>query len=84
MKKPDYIGQFICINNSGLEQYLTLYKEYEGYAGLTEDALKVITDNVTITVSKEHPEYLWHLSSVDLSRFATREEWREQQLNKLL
>jgi hypothetical protein len=65
-----------CINNRGLEKYLTINKKYENiedFVEIDEDFnwYRIINDkNISGTYDK--------------SRFVTVDKWREIQLNKLL
>jgi hypothetical protein len=61
-----------CVNNRGLEKYLTLDKKYEVIEETDEFNWFKITND-----KDQDTEY-------DRSRFAWGAKWRDRQLNKLL
>ena len=69
---PKNEGIFVCIKSKGLEDELTLHKQYVGYAFKYNHStyLHVYTDN--------DPH---HLTGID--RFITLEQWRDQQLKEI-
>lgn len=71
---PKNEGIFVCIKSKGLEDELTLHKQYVGYAFKYNHSayLHVYTDN--------DPH---HLTGIDENRFITLEQWRDQQLNEI-
>ena len=72
---PKYEGIFVCIKSEGLENDLTLYKQYDGYyfSYNHNKYLHVYTDN------DSH-----QLTGIDAHRFITLDKWREKQINTLL
>jgi hypothetical protein len=81
MKMPKYLGLFICIDNSHKGKVidgLTLYKEYKAYETIIETAIQIQLDH------DEGGHIPMSLTGVGIEKFVTKEQWREQQLNKLI